>query len=85
MPINKSTGPLKFFNVVISYTEHNTVPATVAAVDAEEARLKVITQMNDQVDSLVVVSVTEIPLENDAPVNMDNLPDGVTKLSDHKH
>jgi hypothetical protein len=85
MPINQSTGPLKFFNVVISYTEHNTVPATVAAVDAEEARLKVITQMNDQVDSLVVVSVTEIPLENDAPVDMDNLPDGVTKLSDHKH
>ena len=85
MPINKSTGPLKFYNVVITYTEHNTVPATVAAVDAEDARRKVVVQLSDQVEDLVVVSVTEIPLENDAPVDMNNLPEGVTKLSDHKH
>lgn len=83
MPVNKSTGPLKFFNVVINFTENVTVPATVAAVDAEEARLKVIAQMNEQVDNLVVVSVTEVPLENDAPVDLDNLPEGVTQL--HKH
>lgn len=84
MPVNKSTGPLKFFNVTFSYTVHNTAVGTLAATSEEEARLKLIEQLGKQVTDLVVTHVIEIQNPNDGPVNHDDLPEGVTSLSAHR-
>lgn len=80
MPVGKLTGPLKFYNVTFQYTVHNTAVGTVSATSEEEARLKIIQQLSKQVEDLIVTSVTEVHNPNDGPVDMDNLPDGVTRF-----
>lgn len=84
MPVNKSTGPLKFFNVTFSYTVHNTAVGTVSAASEEEARLKVMEQVGKQVEDLVVTHVMEIQNPNDGPIDHDDLPEGVTSLAAHR-
>lgn len=84
MTINKSTGPLKFYNVDFSYTVHNTARGTVAALNEEDARFKVLEQIGKQVDDLVVTDVIEVENPNEGPVDHDDLPEGVTSLSKHR-
>lgn len=84
MPDNKSTGPLKFYNVTFSYTSHNVATGTLAAASEEEARLKILEQVGKQVDDLVVTSVIEVHNPNDGPIDHDDLPEGVTSLSAYR-
>lgn len=80
MPVGKLTGPLKFYTVVFHYTEHTTAQGVVQALSEEDATKKIFENLGPQVENLVITSVTEVPLENDGPVDMDNLPEGVIKL-----
>lgn len=84
MPVNKSTGPLKFYNVTFSYTLRNVATGTLSATSEEEARLKILDQVGKQVDDLVVTSVLEIENPNDGIIDHDDLPEGVTSLSAHR-
>lgn len=84
MPDNKSTGPLKFYNVTFSYTLRNVATGTLSATSEEEARLKIIEQIGKQVEDLIVTAVMEVPNPNDGPIDHDDLPEGVTSLAAHR-
>jgi len=82
--VNKSTGPMKFYIVDFSYTVHNTARGTVAALDEDDARFKILEQIGKQVDDIIVTDVMEVENPNEGPVDHDDLPEGVTSLSKHR-
>jgi len=81
MPVGENTGPLKFYTVVFHYTEHTTAQGVVAALSEDDAKKKIFENLGSQVDNLIITSISEVPLENDGPVDFDNLPEGVVKLN----